>query len=215
MFYICALLAVLTRLLERVHAPGIRLKRLYLDRGFAQVDVLRHMKLQPYVSVIAIPKKGNRLKKLQRGKKSYTTKYTMNSPKYGSITFPLWIACRYGKGKAKKHGVQYLFFAVLGECKSPILQVVEEYRHRFGIESSYRMMNRTRAQTTSKNPKLRLLLVSIAFLLGNLRVWFKWNITLLSRRRQKKQQNFTLNTFCLFLTERIKKIYSVVNELNL
>lgn len=179
------------------------------------MDVLRHLTSQPYVSVVAIPKKGNRLKALQRGKKSYITEYTMTSVKYGDITFPLWIACRYGKGKAKKHGVQYLFFAVFSKCKSPILQVAEEYRHRFGIESSYRIMNHIRANTTSKNPKLRFLLVSIAFLLQNIWVWFKWNITLISRRRQKKRPTFTLNTFCLFLTEQIKNIYGTVSELKL
>jgi hypothetical protein len=63
------LLEVLTRLLERVEYQGIRLKRLYLDRQFAQVDVLQYLALQPYVSVVAIPKKGRTIKALQRGKK--------------------------------------------------------------------------------------------------------------------------------------------------
>ena len=58
-----------------------------------------------------------------------------------TVTFPLYIACRYQKRKAKTHGVAYLFFAVLGNCRSLVLQVAEEYRHRFGIEASYRIMN--------------------------------------------------------------------------
>ena len=209
------LLEILKRLLKRVRSLGIHLKRLYLDRGFAQVSVIRYLRRQIYVSIIALPKRGERLKAMQRGKKSATTTYTMNSPKSGSATFPLWMACRYQKGKAKKHGVAYLFFAVLGKCKSPILQVAEEYRQRFGIETSYRIMNQTRALTTSKNPSLRLLLVSIAFLLANIWVWLKWNLTLISRRRQNKIPLFSLNLFCLFITESIKNIYHALNELKL
>jgi putative transposase len=152
---------------------------------------------------------------MQRGKKSMTTTYTMNSQKSGPVTFALWIACRYQKGKAKKHGVAYLFFAVLGKCRSPILQVAEEYRHRFGIEASYRIMNAARAVTTSTNASLRLLLVAIAFILTNMWVWLKWNITLMSRRRGTKTPTFTLNLFALFITEYIKRIYGTLNELKL
>jgi len=208
-------LEILQRLLKRVQTLGIRLKRLYLDRGFAQVDVIRYLRRRPYVSVIALPKRGERLKAMQQGKKSMTTTYTMNSPKSGSVTFPLWMACRYRKGKAKKHGVAYLFFAVLGKCRSPVLQVAEEYRHRFGIEASYRIMNAARATTTSTNASLRLLLVAIALILTNIWVWFKWNITLITRRSGNKTPVFTLNLFALFITEYIKRLYGTLNELKL
>lgn len=209
------LLEILQRLLKRVQTLRIRLKRLYLDRGFAQVDVIRYLRRRPYVSVIALPKRGERLKAMQQGKKSMTTTYTMNSPKSGSVTFPLWMACRYRKGKAKKHGVAYLFFAVLGKCRRPVLQVAEEYRHRFGIEASYRIMNAARATTTSTNASLRLLLVAIALILTNIWVWFKWNITLITRRSGNKTPVFTLNLFALFITEYIKRLYGTLNELKL
>ncbi len=145
-----------------------------------------------------------------------TTTYTMNSPKSGRVTFPLWMACRYQKGKAKTHGVAYLFFAVLGKCRSlRSIGVAEEYRHRFGIEASYRIMNAARAVTTSTSASLRLLLVAIAFILTNMWVWLKWNITLTSRHRGTKTPTFTLNLFALFITEYIKRIYGTLNELKL
>ena len=103
--------------------------------------MIRYRKGRHYVSVVALAKRGEQLKAMQHGKKSMTTTYTMNSPKSGTVAFPLYIACRYQKGKAKTHGVAYLFFAVLGNCRSLVLQVAEEYRHRFGIEASYRIMN--------------------------------------------------------------------------
>jgi hypothetical protein len=51
------------------------------------------------------------------------------------------------------------------------LQIFQFYRRRFGIESSYRQMNRVRARTSSTNPALRFLYVGIAFLLIN--VWVR------------------------------------------
>ena len=64
-----SLLDILSRLLKRVQTLKIRLKRLYLDRGFAQVDVIRYLKGRHYVTVVALPKRGERLKTMQRGRK--------------------------------------------------------------------------------------------------------------------------------------------------
>jgi hypothetical protein len=208
-------LGVLMRLRQRIQVRGIRVKRVYLERGFAQGDVLRYLQPQAFVAIVAVPKKGHTLKNLQRGKQSLRTQYTMTSPQYGHVTFPVWVACRYRKGRAKKHGVQYLFFAVLGNCVRPVLQVAQEYRHRFGIESSDRIMHQARAKTTSRNPKLRLLLVVIAFLVVNLGVWYKWQILLLTRRRSSRFIFFTLDIFCHFIAHHIEHIYGIVSHLKL
>jgi len=52
----------------------------------------------------------------------------------------------------------------------------EEYRKRFGIETSYRQMNQCRIRTSTRNPVLRLLFVGIALLLRNVWVWFHLNV---------------------------------------
>ncbi len=41
---------------------GIRIERLYLDRAFSSVDVIRYLKKRLSVSVTPIPKKGDRVK---------------------------------------------------------------------------------------------------------------------------------------------------------
>jgi hypothetical protein len=74
------LLQVLRRLLNAISLLGIRLKRLYPDREFARVDVLKYLVKKPFIYVIALLKKGKRLKDLGK--------------------FPLWIACRYHNGRA-------------------------------------------------------------------------------------------------------------------
>jgi len=93
------------------------------------------------------------------------------------------IACRYSKGKNGKYGVQRFPFAVIGDCRSPILHIAEKYRHRFGIESSYRLMNQARARTSSSDTAFRLLLVGIAFMLVNLWIYLNWFAVMVSRRR--------------------------------
>ena len=53
-------------------------------------------------------------------------------------------------------------------------RVFDEYRKRFGIESSYRLMNASRARTSSRDPKRRLLFVAVSFILINTWVYVKW-----------------------------------------
>lgn len=210
-----SLKTVLTEVLERIQALGIRLKRLYLDREFARVDVLSYLRAQPYVSIVPIPRKGQALKALLHGKKSLRTTYTMRSAKYGQVSFPLWMACRYAKGRAKRHGCRYLLFAVIGTCRSPVLHIAEEYRQRFGIESSYRIMNQARANTTSKKSMMRFLLVGIAFLLTNVWGWFKWNVVRILRHKKQSLREFPCDEFRHFLRKSIERLYGTVNAFKL
>jgi len=208
---------VLKKILTMVSNLGIQIKRLYLDREFARTDIIKYLKEQSYVSVIPIPKKGKELKSLLKRKEKLKTSYTMNSQKYGSVTFPLWIACRYSKGKHGKHGVVMLPYAVIGECESGVLEISNEYKWRFGIESSYRLMNQARARTSSDNSSLRLLLVGIAFTLVNIWVYLKWFALLTSRMRGTDfdENQFPLALFCDFLCEEIKKTYGFVLSIKL
>lgn len=203
---------VLKRLLARLAALNIGVRRLYLDRGFASVVIIRYLKQQPFVSILPLPKRGKELKALLTGRKSYRTTYTMTSPKDGSITFPLWIAFRYAKGRRGKHGIDRLAFAVIGDCRSPILQVADEHRKRFGVESSYRLLNKVRARTTSPDPGLRLLFVGIALLLVNMWVYLKWAVLGVPRRggRYVDDELLSLTRFKDFLLEAVKAIYDVV-----
>ncbi len=53
--------------------------------------------------------------------------------------------------------------------------IYQDYRKRFGIESSYRLKNLCRIRTTTKNPILRLLYVGISFLLVNIWIYLLWS----------------------------------------
>ena len=53
-------------------------------------------------------------------------------------------------------------------------KVFQVYRKRFDIESSYRMKNRTKARTSSKDPKLRYLYSIVSMMVKNFWVMLKW-----------------------------------------
>jgi putative transposase len=209
------LLEILNRILTEISDLGICLKRLYLDREFARVDILKYLNKKPFVSVIALPKKGKRLKEFSSAKASTKTFYTMRSQKYGTLCFPLWIVCRYHKGRAHRHGIKTLLFAVLGACRSSEIHIADEYRKRFGIEASYRILNQARAQTTSQNLKLRLLLVAISFIQSNLWAYLKWTLILSARRKGRKMIVFTYDRFRSLITTGIIKNYGIVDVLKL
>ena len=78
------------------------------------------------------------------------------------VTFDLWIICKYRKGQRGKHGIEY-FAYVVDQASISLKYIQEDYRKRFGLESSYRLKNFCRIKTTHKKPALRLLFVSLSF----------------------------------------------------
>lgn len=210
-----ALVDVLAELLGRIARLGVTIARLLLDREFASVAILQHLVVQPFPSVVALPKRGDRLKALLHGRTSYRTIYTMRSADDGEVTFPLYVACRYAAGRRGRHGIDYLPFAVVGEGSSALhaQQVAGEYRLRFGIESGYRQMNAVRAPTTSRDPAFRLLLVAVALLLINLWVWLKAHLLAATPPRLRPHARAWLDDalrlalLCDLLIEAIKARY--------
>jgi len=168
---------VLKRLLNRGQQVGLRLKRLYLDRGFDNNGVVAYLKQQPFPTILPVTHRGRSggTRKLLVGRKSYTTTYTRSSRIYGEQTFPVYIVCKYSRGRYGKHGLLRFAYVVIGQLAMAPHQVFQEYRRRFGIEASYRLMNTLRARTTTTNSRYRLLLVTLAFLLLNLWVYVKWH----------------------------------------
>ncbi|MEE8401449.1 MAG: hypothetical protein V3R86_04790, partial [Candidatus Hydrothermarchaeaceae archaeon] len=82
-------------------------------------------------------------------------------------------------------GMEFFAFVVSG-INVPAGKTHKEYRKRFGIETSYRLMNTARARTTSRSPVLRLLYIAFSFLLMNLWIYFHW--LYVSIRRQGGRQ---------------------------
>ena len=81
------------------------------------------------------------------------------------------VCCRNDAGWKGKHGRHALVYAYWGFHPGSIAWIRQTYRQRFGIEASYRQMERARIRTTSRDPVRRLLFAGIALLLRNAWVW--------------------------------------------
>jgi IS4 transposase len=79
---------------------------------------------------------------------------------------------------------KWLLFIVLDLDWTP-RQVYRQYRRRFGIEASFRLLRQAKALTTSQNPALRFFLLGLALIIQNVWVKLRW---LLTRRPGRGRQ---------------------------
>lgn len=200
---------VLKRLLRRGQALGLRLKRLYLDRGFDNNGVIDYLQPQPFPTILPLVHRGpgGGSRRLLTGRTSYETTYTRSSRLYGEQTFPVFVVCKYSKVRYQRRGLVRFAYVVIGQLDLSPHHVFEEYRRRFAIETSYRLMNTVRARTTSTSAALRLLLVAVAFLLLNLWSYVKWTHLFVPKRgpRQILHHLLPLARWRLWLWEMVKQ----------
>lgn len=210
-------LDVLQRLLARAQALGLRLKRLYLDRGFDNNAVVAYLKQQPFPAILPLTIRGQAggTRALLRGRKSHHTTYTRSSALYGTETLPVVVVCKYSGGRYRRRGLYRFAYLCIGALSLPPLQVFEEYRGRFAVEASYRLMNQVRARTTSTGLAWRLFLVGVALLLLNLWSFVKWMMLFVRQRgpRQVQHQLLPLARWRLWLWEMVKQRLGLVMEI--
>jgi len=207
------LVATVTYLLARLSPLRVRVKRLYLDRGFYSVPVIRWLKALniPFLMPAVIRGKTGGTRQRLVGRKSYATHYTLNSPIYSSMRCQMRIVCNYHKGFKGKHGIQSTLY-VVHRVTIALAQLHQHYKDRFGIETSYRIKNQCRIRTTSKNPVTRLLFVALAFILVNLWVDLLWFFVSQTRRggRVVYRERFSLRTMLEFLCQAIERHFPVI-----
>lgn len=193
-------------LIKEIAEYGVKIKSIYLDREFFTVSVINHLQEMgvPFIIPCVLRGRSGGIRKLLTGRKSYYTTYTMCS-KDDEATFQVNIVLKYSKGKYKREGVKYFAYAVNG-MDVPIEKTFNEYRKRFGIESSYKLMNASRAKTTSKKPALRLLYLGLGFLLINIWIYIQWTYLSIRRNGGRKPILWTFKTMLRQITRRIEDI---------
>ena len=210
--------AIITYLLAELDSLKITVKKLYLDRGFFSISVIRWLQALDIPFIMPAIRRGKQggIKQFLKVKSSYRTTYTMGKDNNNSVTFNLWIICKYRKGQRGKHGVEY-FAYVIHQLKTCLSYIHQDYRKRFGIESSYRLKNICRIRTNNKKPVLRLLFVGISFLLVNIWVNLLW--LRISRKRRGGRliyrTLFTLKQMLAFLRQAVERKYQVVEGIYL
>ncbi len=206
--------ALITYLLARLTHLNLKgkIQKLYLDREFFSRAIIRWLKALDIPFIMPAIRRGKQggIKQFLKGKKSYKTTYTMGSGEENSVSFNLWIVCKYKKGKRGKHGVEYFAYVVY-KVSTSLTYIHQDYRKRFGIETSYRLKNLCRIRTTSKKPTLRLLFVGISFLLVNIWINILWRKISKPRRggRLIYREIFNLKQMLEFLRQAVDRIYQV------
>ena len=208
---------IVAALLRRLAILGLNIARLYLDKGFCSIPIIRYLDERAIPAIIACPKRGKKggTAALCQGRASYHTHHTFKSQAHGSYTAPVTLARTYTthkRSKRKGRRARWLVFVVL-HCAIAPNNVRKHYRKRFGIETSYRCMRQVRAWTTSRNAAFRFLLMGLGFILVNLWVELRYRFCQVKRRRGPRQidiKRFELQRMISFLNYAIEQIYGLV-----
>jgi putative transposase len=141
-------------LLCRAFELGIKAKLLLLDRGFYSIELLRWLHSFGIKYVMQIPKHN---KKIGPGEDRAYTASNQAKGEEGQATFRLVTMEEKGK----------LYIFATNTHIEPE-RIRELFKLRWGIETSYRMVNKFLAKTTSKIYGMRKLYFFLAILLYNL-----------------------------------------------
>jgi len=174
-------LEAIQQCIELIDQLGLKIRCLCLDREFYDGEIFQYLQETHIPHIVPAKKSGKPLKAMLKGRSSKTFNYTLNKGSKNPVDLVITDCVVYLKGKNEKHGIVHHAFVVFGISSSP-RNIREIYRHRFAIESTYRLRNTTRPKTSTKDPKIRFFYALISFIIQNLWVSHKW------KRCAKKQQ---------------------------
>jgi putative transposase len=200
---------IVQRLLQRAQTLKLRIKALYLDRGYCSGEVITYLQTikQPAVLACTIRGKTGGTRQLCKGRKSYLTHYTFTK----GVTAKMAVVATFTSGKQKKRRRKWLIYVVICLDWNP-KTVHRRYGSRFGIESSYRILRRVRVKTSSRNPALRFFLLGFALLLVNVWAFLRWLVARIPGRGPHRVDpiHFQFQMFISMLRRAIEQLYGVV-----
>ena len=196
------LLGEFLRLLDGL---DLRVKALYLNRGFYNSGCLSLLSAHNYAYVMPIIAWGETIQdELSQG-----WSRVIEHDLAGTVTFPVFIDCVYQQGRYDEYGVTRHGYAV----DAPFITTPREARHhyskRFGIETSYRLANQSMALTSSRNAGLRLLLFVVSLLLQNVWRYLHWEYVATPRRGGRRLWRWPFREFCEMVTRAVWSVLGV------
>jgi putative transposase len=185
---------VVKRLIRCGARIGIKPRLVLLDRAFWTVDVIRYLQraLCPFLMpVIGRGRKANDgrgpsgTNGFYSRKRSGFSSYVLHSHR-GKRTARVSICVHRLTGEGQNPREKTLVYAYWGLRPASTTWVRETYRRRYGIESSYRQMNQSRARTTTRSPLVRLLWVGLSLILRNVWIWMHYELLSTPHRGARK-----------------------------
>ena len=190
MSYTMPILDAVRALLTHIRRLELRVKCLWMDRGFASTAMLQYLQREQWPAVIACPMRGkpdgHGTKALCTGRRaSYVAEHTFESHDHRQSITAAVAVCRVynstGPRSHRRRKARWQLYIMINIELTP-QQVRTYYRPRFGIETSYRCANQVRGWTTSPNPAYRFLLLGLAFYLYNVWIRLVWLYTQVPRK---------------------------------
>jgi putative transposase len=202
-------LETLQFLLQSLKTLGFSSKVLYLDKGFASTAIVRYLTDQQQPAIIACPIRGKTkgIRALCQGAGSDRTEHTFSDGTQATLALKASLV----PDKTGTRRPKWLAFIII--CLDwSVEKIYQEYRRRFGIECSYRMVRHVRATTTSRNPALRFFLLGIGLLLLNAWVSLRWEFARLMARGPYRvaEPLFRFHRFTRWLIRAIETIYGTI-----
>jgi hypothetical protein len=212
-----AAVEIVARLIAQVETAGIRIRRVYADKGFCSIPVLAWLAAHQLPAIVAVPIRGKQggTRALCHGSRSYRTTHTFQSAEHGRLAVDVAVARTYAQRRSGKRRASWCLYACPSVSDAP-QRIRKRYRRRFGIESSYRQMEQLRARTTSPNPALRFLLMGLALLILNVWISLHWLFLRVGGRGPARVDRaaFRLDRMTRFLTRAIERFYGVVTTID-
>ena len=170
--------------IDVIYSLNLKIKGLCIDREFYAAEIFSYLQFANIPHIIPVKEHGVELKSKLKGTKSNTFKYCLNVNSKNPVEVTITDCLVYLKGKNGKHGIKHHAFVVFGLSTSPrVIRTI--YKHRFAIESTYRLRNTTKPKTSSKDPVLRYFYTLVAFICQNWWISLKWRYFVKSQRGPK------------------------------
>jgi putative transposase len=166
---------VVEKLLTQLQQIGLHATVLYLDKGFCSGQVIGYLQRTGQAAILACPIRGKQggIRAWCQGRGSFTTDYTFTD---GTTAHLVLVDTRVPDAKTKRKQRQWLAFVLVLLDWTP-RQVYTQYRRRFGIEASYRLLRQVKVLTHSRNPALRFFFLGLGLLMQNIWVLARWLFT--------------------------------------
>jgi len=204
------LIEYVKELLSIVERLGIRYDVLLLDRGYYSVPVFRYCKENKIPLIMPVKKTSKNIQDWLDKKISGKYQYTVVSSKHGFARVDVIVVVQNAMGRhGKQERISYGYVCLYIDWKPR--KVFRIYRKRFGIESSYRMKNRTKARTSSRDLKLRYLYTLLSMMVKNFWVMLRWNYFCPLRRGPKKIDTslFRFEEFLNFIWQAFQRRFKI------
>jgi len=182
----------LAEFLTLLDGLDLRVKAVYLDRGFYNSTCLELLYAHNYAYAMPIVKWGETIQAELSNGWSRVIEHELA----GRVSFPVFIDCVYQRGRYDEHGVARHGYAVDAPFITTPREARKHYSKRFGIEASYRLAKQSLALTSSRDAGLRLLLFVVSLLLQNVWRYLHWMYVAAPRRGGRRLWPWSFREFC-------------------